>query len=60
METLQQVSHDWVAGHHELFNPIRDQGSYSVEVVPGGLQIWCRFRYTFRQTCYASLAALHT
>mmetsp|Transcript_1504 Transcript_1504/g.4554 ORF Transcript_1504/g.4554 Transcript_1504/m.4554 type:complete len:83 (-) Transcript_1504:292-540(-) len=39
MESLHQKSQEWVAEHRELFNPIRERGSYSVEVVPGGLQV---------------------
>ncbi|EKX54641.1 hypothetical protein GUITHDRAFT_100115 [Guillardia theta CCMP2712] len=39
MVNLDQKSQEWVAEHHELFNPIRERGSYSVEVVPGGLQV---------------------
>ena len=39
MVSLDQKSQEWVAAHHELFNPIRERGSYTVEVVPGGLQV---------------------
>eukprot|EP00960_Hanusia_phi_P060227 764442-Hanusia_phi.AAC.4 len=39
MESLKHASQRWIAGHHELFDPIRERGSYSVELVPGGLQV---------------------